>query len=180
MSMKNILTAALGLFLFAACNKEVEELPPATQTGAHTFGAKVDGELWVPKGFGGFPANDILEAKFTGANSIMIRAKNFAKSPKETEFEIHLINVTGPGTYTLNVDVVRPTVSASYAYFVERELTPKNEWQTTPSYTGTVTITRLDLVNEIISGTFQFNAINLYNSPEPLSVTEGRFDIKML
>ena len=180
MSMKNILTAALGLFLFAACNKDVEELPPATQTGAHTFGAKIGGELWIPQGFGPFPANDILEARFTSPTSIIINARNFSKSPRESEFEIFLINVTGPGTYTMNTDVTLPTVGASYAYYVERELTPTNEWQTSASYTGTVTITKLDAVNDIISGTFQFNAINLYNNPAPISVTEGRFDIKML
>jgi hypothetical protein len=178
--MKNILSITLITLLFASCNKDVEELPPATQTGAHTFGAKIGSEFWIPQGFGPFPANDILEARFTGPTSIMINARNFSKSPRETEFEIFLVNVTGPGTYALNTDVTRPTINASYAYYVERELTPTNEWLTSSSYTGTVTITKLDTVNDIISGTFQFNAINLYNSPAPITVTEGRFDIKML
>lgn len=179
MSMKNVLTPIVILFVFASCNKEVEELPPATQTGANTFGAKVDGELWVPQGFGALPANDILEARYTSPNAIMINARNFRKSPKETEFEIFVNNITGPGTYQLNTDITRPALTASYGYFVEREFTPKNEWQTSPTYTGSVTITRFDVVNNIVSGTFQFNALNISGSPEPISVTEGRFDVKL-
>ena len=61
--MKNCLPFLLVLFLFTACKKEITELPPATQTGANTFGAKVNGEFWIPQGFGPIPANDILEAK---------------------------------------------------------------------------------------------------------------------
>jgi hypothetical protein len=34
-------------------------------------------------------------------------------------------------------------------------------------------------VNRIVSGTFQFNALNIYNAPEPMTVTEGRFDVKL-
>lgn len=177
--MKNILAASLALCLLASCKKDVDELPAATQTGANTFGAKVDAALWVPQGFGGFPANDILEARFAGPTSIMINARNFAKSPKESEFEIYLVNVTGPGTYTLNTTVDRVSPTASYGYYVEREFTPKNEWITSPTNTGTVTITKLDVVNNIISGTFQFQALNIYNTPQPIAVTEGRFDIKL-
>ena len=178
MSMKNILTAVLCLFLFAACNKDVEELPPATQTGAHTFGAKVGSEFWIPQGFGPFPAHDILEARFTGPTSIMINARNFSKSPRETEFEIFLINVTGPGTYTMNTDVTRPTVAASYAYYVERKITPTGEWKTNAQHTGTVTITTDDRTNKILAGTFQFQAASLY-SDAPVTVTDGRFDVKV-
>lgn len=177
-SMKKIFTAVLALVLFAACNKEVDELPPVTQTGANTFGAKVDGELWAPKGFGPFPANDILQARMTGTSFLTIDAKNFASSPNETQFQILVAGVTGPGTYQLNNDVVLPS-SSSYGYYVKRNITPLNEWVTSASIGGSVTITRLDTVNKVVSGTFQFNAMNLYNTPQQLTVTEGRFDIKL-
>lgn len=176
--MKKILIGCLSLFLLAACKKEVSELPPATQTAAGTFGAKVNGTFWVPKGFGPFPANDILEARLAGPTEILINARNFASSPNETEFEILIAGVTGPGTYQLNNTVPRGG-SLSYGYYVKRNLTPQNEWITSSTSTGTVEITKLDLVNHIVSGTFQFNALNLYNTPEPLVITEGRFDLKL-
>jgi hypothetical protein len=178
MFMKKTLLGSLVLLSLFSCKKDVTELPSVTQTGANTFGAKVNGQFWVPKGFGAIPANDILEVRRTGPTSIVINARNFASSPNESEFEISVPDITGPGTYLLNTDVSRPS-PAGYGYYVKRKVDPENEWLTSSSYTGSVTITRYDTVNLIVAGTFEFNAINLYNTPQPLSVTEGRFDLKM-
>lgn len=177
--MKNLfLIMTLSVLACTGCNKEIKELPDATQSGANTFGAKVNGAFWKPQGFGFFPANDILESTVAG-NDIQIWARNFASSPNETEFYLLIKNVTGPGTYLLNQDIPsHPYPNVSYGYYVKRNMTPQNEWATSSSYTGTVTITRFDKINSIASGTFEFNAINLYNTPEPLTVTEGRFDVK--
>ena len=177
--MKYILTTVLLISLFASCKKDVDELPPATQTGAHTFGAKVNGELWVPQGFGAIPANDKLEAMIYSNGDLRIKAKNFASSPNETEFEIFVAAVTATGTYPLNSNVSYPTFSASYGYFVKRKFTPEDEWLTNSTTTGSVIITKLDLTNKIVSGTFQFNAASIYTPSNILSVTEGRFDIKL-
>jgi len=59
------------------------------------------------------------------------------------------------------------------------KLLHQHEWITNNQYTGKVEVTRLDTVNNIISGTFEFNAINLYNTPQPISITDGRFDVKI-
>ena len=178
-TMKNIFAACLVLIVFVSCKKNVSELPPATETGANTFGAKVDGKFWVPSGFGPINANSVLRAHFAVDNGLYIEAKNLASSPNETEFLIFVKGVDGPGTYLLNMITSGfPNQSVSYGYYVKRNITPDNEWRTSDQYTGSVTITKLDKVSRIVSGTFQFNAINLYNTPAPLSVTEGRFDIK--
>lgn len=178
--MKNIFLLSYSLLiLFSACKKEVTELAPETQTGANTFGAKINGEFWAPQGFGPFPANDILEARLMPDKDLYINARNFASSPNESEFQIFLKNVTTTGTYLLNTTVTFPSSSANYVYFVKRNLTPKNEWLTSASHTGAVTITRIDTMALIVSGTFQFSALNISNTPEPITITEGRFDIKM-
>ena len=40
--------------IFASCKKEHEDtLPPATQTGAGTFGCKINGKIFIPKGSNG-------------------------------------------------------------------------------------------------------------------------------
>ena len=176
--MKKILLSCLTIALLASCKKEVTELPAATQTGANTFGAKINGIFWAPQGFGAFPAHDILEARMSG-HDITINARNFSSSPNETEFQLTIYNVTAPGTYLLNTDVIHPNGAASYGYYVKRNFTPQNEWLTSSTYTGSVTITRIDDVNMIVSGTFQFNAMNIYNAPVPITVTEGRFDLKI-
>lgn len=176
--MKTILTCLAICLLLTSCKKEITGLPPETQTGANTFGAKVNNAFWVPQGFGSIPANDILEARMVG-DDIIINARNFSSSPTETEFEIRLNDVTTTGTIQLNADVVYPSTEESYAYYVKRKFTPENEWLTSSTATGIVNITRIDTVNMIVSGTFQFDMLNIYNSPQPLSVTEGRFDLKM-
>jgi hypothetical protein len=178
--MKNrIIIAIACMYLLAACKKDVKDLPDVTQTGAGTFGAKVNGTLWAPQGFGPIPANDILQLTILGTDAFKINARNFASSPNETEFEIFVTGVNGPGTYQLNTTVSYPSYTSSFAYYVKRKVSPQNEWLTSATSTGTVTITKFDLNAKIVSGTFSFMAMNLYNAPEPLSVTEGRFDLQV-
>lgn len=178
--MKKLLIIFSSLFILFSCKKEVDELPAATQTGANTFGARVKGELWIPQGFGIVPTAAILEARYSGNNSILINARNFSSSPKETEIEIYLQNATSIGTFLLNQTTAHfPNHSAGYGYYIERRFTPTNEWITNDQYQGKVEVTRLDRVNNIISGTFEFNAINLYNAPQPIAITDGRFDVKI-
>ncbi len=155
----------------------MDELPAATQTGAKTFGAKVGGSFWVPQGFGPFPADNLLEVRRLGTN-FYINARNFSSSPKETEFEIFLKDVTGAGIYQLNTTMGNRSTAASYGFYVKRNLTPINEWLTSATYPGIVHISLLDTANKIIAGTFQFNAIDIYGNGSPLTVTEGRFDLK--
>ena len=175
---RNILLGGLLLLGLTACNKDVDELPPQTETGANTFGAKVNGVYWVPARFGILPADDLLEARFNSPGSLLITAKNFSASPKETQFEIQIVGVDGPGTYLMNKSVVRPTAAEPYAYYVRRVLTPEDEWITDTQYTGTVTITKLDTHNKIVAGTFEFQAGSTVNAGGVLTVSDGRFDIK--
>lgn len=178
MTTKHFLVSGIALLLLTtACNKEVDELPGATDTGANTFGAKVNGAYWVPARFGILPADNLLRAWFTSPESIMIKANNFSQSPTETGFEIQIGGVDGPGTYYLNQNISKPT-AAGYGYYVKRTFTPTGEWQTSTHYTGTVTITKLDYANKIVAGTFEFTAGSLTGSGESISVTDGRFDIK--
>ena len=45
--MKILLTAFIAILFLGSCKKDVTELPPATQTGANTFGAMVDGKMFA-------------------------------------------------------------------------------------------------------------------------------------
>lgn len=161
-----------------SCKKDIDELPDATQTGANTFGARVNGTFWMPQGFGVVPTTPTLEANFAGSNSIRINARNFGSSPTETEMEIILFNITGPGTFLLNQNTAKyPNHSSSYGYYVERRFTPKYEWITSATHTGRVDVTRYDKTARVISGTFEFTAKEISDGTSPLLVTEGRFDL---
>lgn len=175
--MKYLFALVFFATLFS-CTKDIDELPENTQTGANTFGARVNGEYWMPRGFGIVPTTPILEANFAGNNSIRINARNFSSSPTETEIEIILFNISGPGTYLLNQNTSKyPNFSSSYAYYVERRITPKFEYITSDKFTGKVEVTRYDIAAKIISGTFEFTAKEIYDASSPLTVTEGRFDL---
>ncbi|HUR66108.1 MAG TPA: DUF6252 family protein [Chitinophagaceae bacterium] len=175
--MKNAIIICTAILFFSSCKKETKELPPATQTGANTFGLKINGEMWVPKGFAGIPDADLLTARLLD-HTLIIKAQNFSASPTETEFELHLVNVTSTGTFLLNTDYTYPNALINYAYHLKRRLTPLDEWVTSAAQTGSITLTRFDTTARIVSGTFQFNAENDLNAAQTISVTDGRFDIK--
>jgi hypothetical protein len=164
---------------FSSCKKEIKNLPEETQSGAGTFGAKVNGENWGPLKAGILPTAPILEAHFGGNHSVFINARNFSRTPIETEMEIYLHDIKGPGTYLLNQNTtVFPTQSASYAYYLKRNINLEDEWITSSAATGQVVVTKFDIPNRVISGTFQFTAAARYGSA-PINVTEGRFDVKV-
>lgn len=176
--MKSFLIFLSSLLLLASCKKSVDELPAASQSGTNTFGLKLNGELWVPQKFGVAATAPILEARITGLGGIFINARDFSSSPTEEEFEIHLMNVTTPGNYELNVNTdIYPSQSGSYAYYVKRRIYPLNEWITGSQHTGSVMITKFDTANKIISGTFAFRAGSKDSTGSAIDVTEGRFDV---
>lgn len=178
--MKNILLLLSSFIILAGCKKSVDSLPEATQTGANTFGLKLDGQFWVPQKFAGINA-PILTAQLTGANQndLIVTAQNFASEPTETEFKLYIKNITGAGTYQFNQNTDINNGASSYAYYVKRRINPLNEWITSNQYTGSVTITKWDLPNMIVSGTFEFKAGSMDSSAAPITVTDGRFDIKL-
>lgn len=179
--MYRVIAVLLILSVFFVSCKKTEELPDPTQTGAHTFGAKVDGELWAPAGFGPFQTAPLIEARYLVNRNLIIQARNFSRSPTETEMEIFIKNVVAPGVYQLNESTGKyPGQVANYGYYVRRVFTPKDEYITNPQFTGEVVVTRADTVNHIISGTFQFRAMNVVDSTTSVVVTEGRFDVKAL
>ncbi len=168
-----------AVLLFISCSKEVTELPPATQTGANTFGCRIDGNIWVPTDFGIVPTAPILESMMLPDNTLIIKARNFSKSPTETEFEFRIKGVTAPGDYLLNTDVSHPSLASSYVWYILRKINPLNEWITTSQATGKVTITRIELgTNAIASGTFEFDAFSSDDN-SIIHVTEGRFDVRI-
>jgi len=177
--MKNIFILLYSVLLLSSCKKSVDALPDATQTGANTFGLKLNGEFWVPQKFAGINS-PVLEAFYSGTGDLRITANNFASEPTETEFEIFVKNAGAAAVYELNQNTeVYPNASSSYGYYVKRKINPLNEWITNSQYKGNVTITKLDLTNRIVSGTFQFNAGSMDSSAAPITVTDGRFDVKL-
>ena len=164
--------------LIVSCTKEVNELTACDPNRRHTFGAKVDGKFWMPAGFSFFPDNDILVARKHSPMDFFISMPEFLlplRSKPNLRSSSRILN--GPGTYALNTDVTYPTTSANYGYFVRRNFTPNGEWITSSQFDGSITITAIDTVKQFVSGTFFFQCPKSNDGGDPLSVTEGRFDV---
>jgi len=163
-----------GLLLLAAsCNKKdddqpIDKLPPATMTGANTFGCLVNGEPWLPHSEAIWdPALNMIHAQWpTGEWQLKVGAtKEYSGGDKDV-YQIFILNVWNP---------VLGENSLSYSNRIYQDLKGCGEYHLDTTTAHSMFITRLDLANYIASGTFSFTAINA-NCPDTIRVTEGRFD----
>ncbi|QTY27811.1 DUF6252 family protein [Flavobacterium sp. CS20] len=154
-------------------NNSVNQLPEATQIGANTAGALVDGQPITPKG-GGINPNLIAFYQFVdGAyffnvgilnseNNITKSIKVFANENIIEEDEV----------YTLNKDDNSVGYGGNYSILSNET---DSFYFTNTDFTGELIITHLDEQNRIVSGTFWFDAVN--EDGEVVEVREGRFDV---
>ncbi|SHE75437.1 hypothetical protein SAMN05444278_10543 [Psychroflexus salarius] len=176
--MKNlILLIAIGLTLCCCSNDDDnnngETLPPATQTGANTVGCLVNGEVFLPKSEGINPAV----------------VCNYEYEEGEFYFNLVFSDLRGTGVKTVSVRTSEIALQADSTYSLDQDNTifdsfigggglyginATNYFYTNSANTGELTITRLDLSNSIISGTFWFDAIN--DKGDIVEIREGRFD----
>ena len=185
--MKNNHTSFLLLALFTLlvagrCRKELtplEQLPPATQTGANTFGCVVNGKAFTPKGSS--LAGPILQANY-----------QLIYAPSPTGY---ILGITGRDRSTDEITSISigfdslaaeegkkyqlTTISKGNAggqYGLYPPIGSYQIFQTNNTATGELWIKRFDLSNQIVSGTFWFDAIN--SNGQKVEVREGRFDVR--
>jgi hypothetical protein len=171
----------LPLFSFLLggnCHKPKSEdnLPPATQTGANTFGCLVDGKVWIPTGRGvGSGINPTSGGFFRnpdGKSNIYIKAYS-----DNDNIDIYLKGITQTGIYSLNKNTdVKPNIiyPESYgAYFIDGQ----DYYVTDSLHIGNVNITYADTTTVIVAGTF---SMQLYqkSTGKIITITNGRFDYK--
>ena len=150
----------------APSTNPLDQLPPETQTGQRTFGCLVNGQAWTPAGnpFGG----PLLTAGYSnsrlGVSANRAASVNGANSFQVIGFAIK--SIQSVGTYALDDSLARV---GSYEDF-----NISCKFYTSQSQIGTLEITRLDLVNRIVSGRFSFTL----ETPGcgQVVVTNGRFD----
>ncbi|MFY0483896.1 DUF6252 family protein [Flavobacterium sp. PLA-1-15] len=177
--MKKTILLLLLAFTFA-CDKDddkkstnpIDQLPPATQTGAQTFGCLIDGKTFVPPKFGNNAPHAFYQF-VNGAYALSIYGSRTDSSNLKGViigcFDMPLIQET---TYSLKE---KATNNYFGSYLIGGGI--YGEYNSTSIEGGTITITRFDPVNFIISGTFSFKAKDL-NTGEIIEITEGRFDMQ--
>ena len=153
--MKAILFLLLWLPLAVGCKKnEIDALPPATQTGANTFGCLVNGKAWVPQK-GGLFTDKPVEGGYEG-NAFGLKYCVWIQTTDKdgSGIDIYLREVDSPKEYKLNQNIVGiyPTYGnpLSYAYYRNGD----GNYITTAQHIGKVTIIKADTIRGIVSGTF--------------------------
>jgi hypothetical protein len=180
--MKYTLLIIFSVLLFIGCKKEGPKLPPATQTGANTFGAVVNGNIWVPRGNGFSLMSDgnniVIDVGYsptTTSETKLYFLVNDLQDQYGSGFNIYSSAALQEGK-SYPVQVIGSALSNSNIIHIDYHVKAEDYYPSAP-LTGQFTVTKLDLVNKIFSGNFYFDAVNANGNK--VSVTDGRFDVKL-
>ena len=164
-----------------ACRKNkakdpLSQLPPETQLGKNTFGCLIDGQVFKPKGdpFGG----PVIKAQYQMVNWKQGFGISASRSDGETGQSVGIggsdIGRIRVGTYELNSGRIDGRLSGGYSF--SRITTLGNFYNTDSIRRGQINIKFFDTVNQIVSGTFWFDAIDTATG-KVVQIREGRFDL---
>ena len=174
--IQSIALMSIMLMCMTSCFKDRVEphLPPITQTGENTFGMLVDGELFLPS----------KQPLFIGPT---LTAHHQISGERAGNFVLFAKRFDEDGGGLLEWLIFDRIVDTGYYPLVKIHPDEVIVYQDTSSYSqpnlldtqniGYLHISRLDTVNFIISGTFEFSVLRQADSSR-ISITEGRFDIK--
>lgn len=171
----------------AACKKEnspqneLSKLPAATQSGANTFGCLVNGKAWVAQTDCKYlcdPAFKIYYDAGSGGNlfitTVYQDSKNSIKQDivmsMDSTNTIKLFNIAQRGKAHMGFSFINEMIAGDcYSIHSIDSLIV--------TATGSVNLSKYDLQNGIISGTFEFYLTK--PNCDPISAANGRFDYKL-
>ena len=198
-----LILSFLAFLLLTAtqCKKDTVDqlslLPPATTTGANTFGCLVNGIAMLPKSVMSQPSFDNPNAPYGMIPGLSMTAygdgrKNigfftgWSGAPVLfMEFDIYDSILIRPNTnYWQQVDwgtgstgvLDHVYYGGIYGEFINPR-TNQYDWFETYNNSGSTTVTKFDTVNHIISGTFSGKLVQRYGTADTINITNGRFDI---
>jgi hypothetical protein len=179
--IKSIGCLILGLILMSgSCKKEppplteLSILTPATQTGANTLGCLVNGAIFNTSD--ALFSTKIFDSYAELNNDYTFYLSGFRQvQPSEYQtIALQTDSLALKEGQTLPLTTATPG-NASASYDLQSSVGNHDTYYTTAANPGTLTITRLDQVNHILSGTFTFDGVNSTGSIT--HITAGRFDI---
>jgi hypothetical protein len=182
-TMKQIIYILLLLITvgFTQCCKEkpgiktdVPGLPPATQTGANTLGFLLNGVPWMPEGSDGTANLSIDFDPGLNNGTIGIVAKRFRNANDKSSFGIGIIDSLNLLPLPLTRTLFRTSIfRAGFSKFDSCVLFSHYDsvWSS-----GELTISKLDRVQRIVSGKFEFVLFD--RGCDSVKITNGRFDMK--
>jgi hypothetical protein len=165
----------LVLSSFSACDKEedLSVLPQETQSGKNTFGCKINGQNF----FGGYLVYTLVPGFLVYYNhkTDYLDISTTGKFQNNTNGMLHLTIFNPRENTTTKI------YKAEFDYISS----PSNLFDNYGVLKGgEVTITKLDTVNKIVSGRFNFVGTQAtypgkFNGNDSIAITDGRFDLKI-
>ena len=174
--MRKLLLILITTFTLCSCDKDndkptnpVSQLPPATQTGENTFGCLINGEPFVV-------SNTSNQTAIYQDGGLLIGGqKNINNNLTQVSMFISEANIGAiiaeNNSYVLNSNSV-----PKGEYYIENQ---NCFYFTSSNYTGSLMITKIDNINFIISGKFEFKSIS-ENCADIINITNGRFDLQYI
>lgn len=156
-----------------AAARPEDQLPPATQTGANTFGCLLNGQPWTPQGYSGTSNYSVYYDPNYRKGTLNVATYKYQPGDNNSRQDMILFSdsIKAVGTYSLTIP------NHQEALFYGSVGQCEFHQNGTHYRRGTLTITRLDLQAGIIAGTFAFT---LYKPGcDSVRVTNGRFDKKL-
>jgi len=178
----------LAVFTFFNCSNnddpiEQDQLPPISQTGANTFGCIINGKVLIPKDGIGVPQPKGISVKYRGNKNFIIDVANL-KDINGDRIYLYVNNLTSTGAYSFGLSNGENdlTFEPNFPHCWVRTFNTTNGGirYFSNTNTGTITITRFDEDNHIVSGTFKITVFNENNPNETIEITEGRFDVNWI
>lgn len=165
-----------------------DQLPPITQTGANTFGAVVDGKIFIPKDSYTFtPGGDRKELEVlvgheffnnNGDDEWSISATNYKDTP-ETYIYIYLPTLKENRTnHIIDLSDGSESSNLSNAHIYSLIDLGNRQYRSFDN-SGIFNFSRLDIENGIYAGTFSVKLKNKDNENDVIEITDGRFDINL-
>ncbi len=172
-------TLLFAVFIcFTTCKKDDNgastTLPEATQEGKNTMGMKVNGEVWTPYYTCGAYSNPCGAVEFSYDQYPTTPYYINAHFTKDINKDFSSLTITSAGATISTLGDKYDSLNITFTNYS----TPNAPWiDYTKSYKpkGNFTITKIDRINKIFSGTFSFT---LYGSGDSVVITDGRFDYK--
>ena len=143
-------------------NPVKEELPAITQTGANTFGFLLNGEVWLPKAALLQQKLDLSYDPTYKGGTLNIIAKRYFSDGNFQSISMGGLMVSKAGIYDLFVSF--NDGKCNYEVDITKPV-------------GVLIITKIDLVQKFISGTFEFKLEK--QGCTTINATQGRFDLKI-
>jgi hypothetical protein len=184
--MKNI-SILLILSLYMSCKKSDDAcfqktvLPNATVTGIDTLGFLKNGTPWV--NYGGHYYIDAAPLifnvrgsyyKYNGEDNFQLSTGRAVKcNSKYIVDDFFYIEIRKGFNHTGNYSLDSSSIRSIHLF----DDINKIDYGTDIRHAGILSISKLDTINKIISGTFESILFNIQNLQDSISLTEGRFDL---